>query len=115
MKYIERKTYLDRLKGLKNTPDIKIITGIRRAGKSELMHAFMDYLGKTDNSANIIYVDYYDLKFDDIKDYKALNDYVEEAYNPKKTNYLFVDEVQLCNQFEKTINSLHNSKKYDIY
>ena len=115
MKYIERKTYLDRLKGLKNTPDIKIITGIRRAGKSELMHAFMDYLGKTDNSANIIYVDYYDLKFDDIKDYKALNDYVEEAYNPKKTNYLFVDEVQLCNQFEKTINSLHNSKKFDIY
>jgi len=115
MKYIERKTYLDRLKGLKNTPDIKIITGIRRAGKSELMHAFMDYLRKTDKSANIIYVDYYDLKFDDIKDYKALNDYVEEAYNPKKTNYLFVDEVQLCNQFEKTINSLHNSKKYDIY
>ena len=92
MKYIERKTYLDRLKGLKNTPDIKIITGIRRAGKSELMHAFMDYLGKTDNSANIIYVDYYDLKFDDIKDYKALNDYV---YSDKSAND---DKVEFANK-----------------
>lgn len=115
MRYIERTTYLDRLKGLKNTPDIKIITGIRRSGKSELMLAFMDYVRKTDKKANIIYIDYYNLKFDDIKDYKKLNEYVEKSYNPKKTNYLFVDEVQLCNQFEKVINSLHNSKKYDIY
>ena len=115
MKYIERKDYLERLKGLKNTPDIKIITGIRRAGKSELMLAYIEYLRKTDKSSNIIFVDYYDLKFDDIKDYKKLNEYVEKAYNPKKTNYLFVDEVQLCDQFEKALNSLHNSKKYDIY
>ncbi len=115
MKYIERKNYLDRLIGLKNTPDIKIITGVRRSGKSELMLAYMNYLRRTDNRANIIYVDYYDLKFDDIKDYKKLNEYVEESYDSKKTNYLFVDEVQLCDQFEKTINSLHNSKKYDIY
>ena len=115
MKYIERKGYLDRLRGLKNTPDIKIITGIRRSGKSELMRAFIDDIKKTDTDANIIYVDYYDLKYDDIKDYKRLNEYVEKAYIPNGTNYLFVDEVQLCNQFEKAINSLHNSRKYDIY
>ncbi len=115
MKYIERKHYLDRLRGLKNTPDIKIITGIRRSGKSELMRAFINDIKRTEESANIIYIDYYNLEFDDIKNYKQLNEFVEKSYNPNKTNYLFVDEVQLCNQFEKAINSLHNSRKYDIY
>lgn len=115
MKYIERKHYLDRLRGLKNTPDIKIITGIRRSGKSELMRAFINDIKITEENANIIYIDYYNLEFDDIKNYKQLNEFVEKSYNPNKTNYLFVDEVQLCNQFEKAINSLHNSRKYDIY
>lgn len=115
MKYIERKHYLDRLRGLKNTPDIKIITGIRRSGKSELMRAFINDIKRTEENANIIYVDYYNLEFDDIKNYKQLNEFVEKSYNPNKTNYLFVDEVQLCIQFEKAINSLHNSRKYDIY
>ena len=115
MKYIERKHYLDRLRGLKNTPDIKIITGIRRSGKSELMRAFINDIKITEENANIIYIDYYNLEFDDIKNYKQLNEFVEKSYNPDKTNYLFVDEVQLCNQFEKAINSLHNSRKYDIY
>ena len=115
MNYIERTGYLDRLKGLKNTPDIKIITGIRRSGKSELMRAFIDDIRKAEKNTNIIYIDYYDLKFDDLKDYKKLNNFVEKLYIKGKTNYLFVDEVQLCDQFEKAINSLHNSKKYDIY
>ena len=115
MKYIERKHYLDRLRGLKNTPDIKIITGIRRSGKSELMRAFINDIKINEENANIIYIDYYNLEFDDIKNYKQLNEFVEKSYNPDKTNYLFVDEVQLCNQFEKAINSLHNSRKYDIY
>lgn len=115
MKYIERKHYLDRLRGLKNTPDIKIITGIRRSGKSELMRAFINDIKITEENANIIYIDYYNLEFDDIKNYKQLNEFVEKSFNPNKTNYLFVDEVQLCNQFEKAINSLHNSRKYDIY
>lgn len=115
MKYIERKHYLDRLRGLKNTPDIKIITGIRRSGKSELMRAFINDIKITEENANIIYIDYYNLEFDDIKNYKQLNEFVEKSFNPNRTNYLFVDEVQLCNQFEKAINSLHNSRKYDIY
>ena len=57
MPYIDRKKYLDRLKGLKNTPDIKIITGMRRSGKSELMQAYMNYLRETDDDANIIFID----------------------------------------------------------
>lgn len=115
MRYIERKQYLDRLKGLRNTPDIKIITGLRRVGKSELMQAYIEYIRKVDLNANIIFIDFYDLQFDNLKEYKILNEYVEEHYITGKSNYLFIDEVQLCSQFELAINSLHNSKKYDIY
>ncbi len=115
MPYIERSKYLDRLKGLKNTPDIKIITGIRRCGKSELMHAYIHFLKETDPEANIIFIDYYDLEFDDLKEYRALHSYVKERFVEGKNNYLFIDEVQLCPNFELAVNSLHNSKKYDIY
>jgi len=115
MKYIERTTYLNRLKGLRNTPDIKIITGIRRSGKSELMRAYINYLRDTDDKANVIYVDYFDLKYENLKDYIALHEHIERQYQPGINNYVFVDEVQLCPSFELAINSLHNSKKYDIY
>lgn len=115
MKYIERKDYLDRLIGLKDTPDIKIITGIRRSGKSELMRAYMRYLQSAAPSGNIIYIDFFDLKNNSLKQYIELNNYIENKYMPGVVNYLFIDEVQLCNKFEIAINSLHNSKKYDIY
>lgn len=115
MKYIERKDYLDRLIGLKDTPDIKIITGIRRSGKSELMRAYIRYLQSSAPSGNIIYIDFFDLKNNSLKQYIELNNYIENKYMPGVVNYLFIDEVQLCNKFEIAINSLHNSKKYDIY
>jgi len=115
MKYIERKDYLDRLIGLKDTPDIKIITGIRRSGKSELMRAYIRYLQSAAPSGNIIYIDFFDLKNNSLKQYIELNNYIENKYMPDVVNYLFIDEVQLCNKFEIAINSLHNSKKYDIY
>ena len=115
MKTIERSTYLEKLKHLKGTPDIKVITGVRRSGKSRLMESYIDWLENTDQDANIIYIDYTSLQFEDLKEYHALNKYVEEHYQRGKSNYLFVDEVQMCPQFELTINSLHSSEKYDIY
>ena len=115
MKYIERTSYLDRLKGLNGTPDIKIITGIRRCGKSELMQAYIRYLHESNKKANIILIDFYDLEFDELKEYKALHKYVKDKYIEGADNYLFIDEVQLCPQFELAINSLHNSRKFDIY
>ena len=115
MKQIERTLYMNRLKGLQNTPDIKIITGIRRCGKSELMKAYIKYLKDNDKNANIIYIDYTNLDFDDLKEYKALNNYVKSHYNENKNNYLFVDEIQLCDKFELTINSLYSTNNYDIY
>ncbi len=115
MKYIERTNYLNRLIGLKNTPDIKIITGIRRSGKSELMRAYINYLKTNEPKANIIYLDFYDLEYEEYKDYKALNKFVKDHYKKNNNNYLFVDEIQLCKNFELAINSLHNSGLYDIY
>lgn len=115
MKLIERKAYLDRLIDLIGTPDIKIITGIRRSGKSELLTAFGEYLKSTDTSANIIIVDFVNIKYDSLKEYHALNDYIEERYVHGKNNYVFIDEVQLCDGFEIVVNSLYSSKKYDLY
>lgn len=115
MKLIERPLYLEQLKKVQKTPDIKVITGIRRCGKSKLMEAFIKYIKSTDSKANTIYIDFVDLKFEELKEYHKLNEYVESSYKSSKNNYLFIDEIQLCEGFEKTINSLHSSEKYDIY
>ena len=114
MKIIERKEYLDRLIRLKDTSDIKIITGLRRSGKSELVRAYMELM-RTNEDTNIIYVDFADLKFDDLKTYKELYNFCEGQYIDGKTNVIVVDEVQMCEKFELAINSLYNSRKYDIY
>ena len=115
MKVIERKQYLQRLIDLQGTPDIKIITGIRRSGKSKLMDSYMKYLEKNDASANIIFIDFFDIKFEELKDYHKLHEYIESKYQKGTNNYLFIDEVQLCEKFEIAINSLYTSEKYDIY
>lgn len=115
MKTILRKRYLDRMIDLKDTPDIKIITGIRRSGKSQLMQAYVEYLQNHFDNANIIYVDYMDLAFEEIKEYHRLHNYVEERYRTGKTNYVFIDEVQMCPGFELAVNSLYAKRKYDIY
>ena len=115
MKIIPRDKYLQRIIELNGTPDIKIITGIRRSGKSKLMQAYIEYLKSHVDNCNIIYIDFMDLAFEEIKEYHALHAYVEAQYQANKVNYLFVDEVQMCPQFELAINSLYTKEKYDIY
>ena len=115
MRTIVRERYLERIKALKDTPDIKIITGIRRSGKSNLMQAYINYLKSEFEDVNIIFIDFMDLEFEEIKEYHALHKYVEDRYDKEKQNYLFVDEVQLCPNFELAINSLYSKNKYDIY
>lgn len=114
MKIIERKEYLNRLVRLRNTPDIKIITGLRRSGKSELVRAYMNWIRKNEET-NIIYIDFADLKFDNLKTYKELYLFCENHYADEKSNVIIVDEIQMCKNFELAINSLYNSGKYDIY
>ena len=69
MNYIERPEYLQQLLDLMDTPDIKIITGVRRSGKSELMKAYIRKITETQPDANIIFVDLFDLKYEELKEY----------------------------------------------
>ena len=115
MRLIERDFYLNKLKDVMGTPDIKVITGVRRSGKSKLLEAFMSYVRANDPNANIIHINFNMNAFESLAEYHALNDHIENAYLPGKDNYIFIDEVQMCSGFEKAINSLHASEKYDIY
>ena len=115
MKLIDRPLYINRLKRIKGSPDIKIITGIRRCGKSRLLQAFVKYIQATENDANIIFIDYARLENESLRDYHALHQYVLEHHQQGKSNYLMIDEVQMCPNFETAINSLHSSEQFDIY
>lgn len=115
MKLIDRHLYINQLTIVQNTPEIKIITGIRRSGKSKLLSAFAEYIRRNDDKANIIEIDLTKLRYEKLKEYHALNDYVEAHYKEGVRNYLMIDEVQLCSGFELAINSLHSDEKFDIY
>lgn len=115
MKLITRNHYLDKLKNVMGTPDIKVITGVRRSGKSKLLEAFKEYIQSELSNANIIQINFNLPDYDELLTYRALYDYVNEHYDSEKENYVLIDEVQMCEDFEKAINGLHASEKYDIY
>ena len=114
MKLIYRKQYIERLLAVKNIPDIKVITGIRRSGKSKLMDSYIDIISK-DDSVNIVRIKLNLKKFERLLNSNNLYDYIEQQYVPEKNNYLFIDEVQLCEGFERVINSIYEEELYDIY
>lgn len=114
MKLIYRKQYIERLLAVKNIPDIKVITGIRRSGKSKLMDSYIDIISK-DDSVNIVRIKLNLIKFERLLNSNNLYDYIEQQYVPEKNNYLFIDEVQLCEGFERVINSIYEEELYDIY
>ena len=115
MKLILRDTYLNELSELINTPDIKIITGIRRSGKSKLLEALKELITASDPSANIIHINFNLTEFEDLLEYHMLESYVENKYSTEVNNYLLIDEIQMCEHFEKAVNSLHAKEKYDFY
>lgn len=115
MKLIERTAYMEELKDLLQTPDIKVITGVRRSGKSKLLDALAAYLQSSDEQANVIHINFNLTDYEALMEYHVLESYVEDHYQVGKNNYLMVDEVQMCPSFEKAINSLHAREKYDIY
>ncbi len=115
MKLIDRTGYLQKLINVIGTPDIKVITGVRRSGKSKLLEAFKEYVQETYVDANIIHINFNLTKYEAYKDYHLLNDYIEQSYVKGKENFVLIDEVQMCTKFELTINSLHAMEKFDIY
>ena len=115
MKLIERKQYLDKLINVIGTPDIKVITGVRRCGKSKLLDAFRKYVEQNVTDSNIIRIDFNRPEYEHLLNYRSLYDYINSQYVEGKENFVFIDEVQMCSDFEKAINGLHASENYDIY
>lgn len=115
MKLIEREAYLNRLISVMGTPDIKVITGVRRSGKSKLLEAFMEYIRSNFPTANIIHINFNLPEFEELKEYQKLYEHICSRHIQNVDNYVFIDEVQMCNGFEKAINGLHASEKYDLY
>lgn len=115
MKLITRTQYLDKIIGAVGTPDIKVITGVRRSGKSKLLEAFMRHIEESIPNYNIIHVNFNLPEFDHLLEYKPLYEYVNGRFEAGKENFVLIDEVQMCAGFEKAINGLHASEKFDIY
>lgn len=115
MKLIERKQYMEKIIGAIGTPDIKVITGVRRSGKSKLLDAFRAYVEATVTDRNIVHINFNLPEYEYLAEYRTLYDYVNSQYKSRKQNFVFIDEVQMCDGFEKAINGLHASEKYDIY
>lgn len=115
MKLIKRDYYLNKLIRVIDTPDIKVITGVRRCGKSKLLEAFQNYISKNYKNSNIIHINYNLKKFDNITTGELLYDYVDRHFIEGKDNFLLIDEIQKCENFEETINSFHAEERFRIY
>jgi len=103
---------------LKNNDFFVLIYGfiiVRRSGKSKLLEAFKAYLEAENSECNIIQINFNLPEYEELLTYRALYDYVKEHYIAGKDNFVFIDEVQMCEGFEKAVNGLHASEKYDIY
>ncbi len=115
MKLIERKDYLNKIINTVGTPDIKVITGVRRSGKSKLLEAFKSYVSANIPNANIIHINFNLPEYDDLTEYRPLYDHINSKYKDGAENFVLIDEIQMCSGFEKAINGLHASEKFDIY
>lgn len=113
---IQRKEYLNLLKKWKDEQVIKVITGLRRCGKSTLLELYQDYLrtqGITDDQ--IIYVNFEELEYEALLDYRELYSYIKSRLHPEKTTYIFLDEIQQVPNFQKAVDSLYVKQNVDIY
>ena len=115
MKIIDRDMYLNTMIRVMNTPDIKVITGVRRSGKSKLLELFKKYIEKNIDNSNIIHINYNLKKFDNLLIGNKLYNYIDDNFDESKENYVLIDEIQKCNGFEDVINSIHAEEKYHIY
>lgn len=113
---IPRDEYLNFLLRFKNQQIIKVISGIRRCGKSTLLELFREYLINNGvDKEQIIFINFEDLEYEELQDYHKLYDYVKSKMIPDKTNYIFLDEIQHVKNFEKAVDSLFIKKNADIY
>ena len=113
---ISRDNYLERLKAFKDNKLIKVITGIRRCGKSTLLELFKEYLkGEGVSDDNIIHINLELMKYDDVRDYKTFYNLITEKIKNNGRCYLLIDEIQQVDKWEKAINSMNVEFNVDIY
>ena len=113
---VERKEYLEKLKLWKDEQVIKVVTGIRRCGKSTLLMQYQDYLKQSGVEADrIIAINFEELEYEELCDYKKLYEYIKARLSVDKTTYIFLDEIQKVSYFEKVVDSLYVKQGTDIY
>lgn len=113
---INRVEYLNQLIDFKDKQLIKVVTGIRRCGKSTLFELYKEHLQNNGVEGNqIISLNFESAELYDVNDHKALYHEVESRLNPDKMNYVFLDEVQLVNNFQRACDSLYILKNVDLY
>lgn len=113
---VSRDNYLDRLKAFMNNKLIKVITGVRRCGKSTLLEIFKEYLISEGVSAdNIIHINLELMKYDEVRDYKTFYNLICDKIRNTDRYYLLIDEIQQVSKWEKAINSMNTEFNVDIY
>ena len=116
MKRINREDYLSILKNFKDQQIIKVITGIRRCGKSTLLEIFQDYLKEIGvEEKQIISINFENADYEDLQDRMELHKYLKSKLIKGKKTYIFLDEIQKVKEFEKTVDSLFINKDVDLY
>ncbi|GHV02631.1 hypothetical protein FACS189485_03600 [Spirochaetia bacterium] len=114
-KLIERRPYMQQLRELRGEHIIKVITGVRRCGKSTLLEMFADELRKTVTKKQIQFYNFEDPDVFAIGDYKQIYDHIKVKLIPEKMNYIFLDEVQDIKTFERLVDGLFIKKNVDLY
>lgn len=113
---LQRKEYLDKLIAFRDKQIIKIVTGIRRCGKSTLLRLYQDWLKAQGVSENqIISINFEDMDYEELTDYKKLYAYLKECLVRDNMTYIFLDEIQHVDNFPKVVDSLYIKEKVDIY
>lgn len=113
---VKRHQYLEKLKKLKDMQIIKVVTGFRRCGKSTLLLQFSEYLKECGvDDSQIISINFEKLEYEHLLDYKALYSYITGRLCTDKTTYIFLDEIQLVNGYQKAVDSLFVRDNVDIY
>lgn len=113
---IQRKQYLEKLISLKDKKIIKIITGVRRCGKSTLMEMFINYLIENGvDKHNIIFINFEDYDFYELRDPSKLYEYIKKLIDSNKQTYIFLDEIQHVTDFPRIVDALYIKNNIDIY
>ena len=116
-KYVNRPEYLDFLKRWQNKQIIKVVSGVRRAGKSTLFYLFRNYLKEHEGvkEEQFISINFENMKYDNLRNAQNLYDYLENKIIPDQMNYIFLDEIQHVKEFERVVDSLFLKDNVDIY